>query len=67
MYICLYDTCADINMSLYVYRDGFWHTSESSFRGGFVQNTSMLTCLRLDGKPPKSYYDPGQYMFSIFG
>jgi len=51
MYICLYDTFADINMSFCVCRDEFWQTSRSSFQGDFVRSTSVLTCLWLDGNP----------------
>jgi len=52
MYICLYDTCADINLSLCVCRDEFWRTSRGSLRGGLSQSTCVLTRLWLDGNPP---------------
>jgi hypothetical protein len=49
MYNCLYDICADINLSLCVCRDGLWHTSSRSFRGSLSKTTSVLTCLWVNG------------------
>ena len=55
MYSCLYDTCADMNLSLYVCRDGLWRTSSGSLRGSFSQTTTGLTRLWVDGNPPRAF------------
>ena len=49
---CLYDTCADIYLSLCVCKDVLWRTSSSSFRGSLSQSKSVLTCLWVDRNLP---------------
>jgi len=42
MYSCLYNNCGDINLFLYVCRNGFLHTSGTSFRGIVMMHTTLL-------------------------
>jgi hypothetical protein len=61
MYICLYDTCADINLSLYVCWDEFWRTSRRSFKGILSYSTSVLTRLWVNGNILGANADDGHY------
>jgi len=42
MYSCLYNICADINLFLFVCRDGFLCTSGTSFWGFVMMSTTLL-------------------------
>jgi len=56
MYSCLYNTCADINLFLYVCRDGFWHTSLTSFRRFKMRTTTLLfPRLSVNGNLPGAF------------
>jgi len=56
MYSCLYNTCVDINLFLYVCRDELWHTSRTSFWGlKMMPTTLLLPRLWVNGNLPEAF------------